>query len=246
VTLTWGCSDATSGAIDTLVHATISTEGTDQSATGTCSDQAGNSSSLTSGEVDLDRTAPTLTWNGGPAGGASYVFGSVPSAPTCVAHDDLSGPNDCGVSGYGVSVGVHTMTATAHDRADNAHLEVRTYTVLAWTLRGFFQPVDMNGVYNTVKGGSTVPFKFEVFAGPSELTDVEAVASLTADGISCVSGATLDAIEVTATGGTVLRYDGAAGQFVYNWKTPAGAGQCYRVTMETQDGSTLIALFKTR
>ena len=29
----------------------------------------------------------------------------------------------------------------------------------------------MNGVVNTVKGGSTVPLKFEVFAGTTELTD---------------------------------------------------------------------------
>jgi hypothetical protein len=29
----------------------------------------------------------------------------------------------------------------------------------------------MGGVYNTVNGGSTVPFKFELFAGDTELTE---------------------------------------------------------------------------
>ena len=29
----------------------------------------------------------------------------------------------------------------------------------------------MNGVVNTVKGGSTVPLKFEIFAGSEELSD---------------------------------------------------------------------------
>ncbi len=38
-------------------------------------------------------------------------------------------------------------------------------------MKGFYAPVDVNGVLNTVKGGSTVPLKFEVFAGSTELTD---------------------------------------------------------------------------
>jgi hypothetical protein len=59
----------------------------------------------------------------------------------------------------------------------------------------------MNGVYKTVKNGST---------------------------------ATTDDIETTATGGTSLRYDLTAGQYVYNWKTPSTAGTCYRVTMTTR------------
>ncbi len=33
--------------------------------------------------------------------------------------------------------------------------ETRTSTVLAWTLSGFYPPVDMGGTYNVVKGGST-------------------------------------------------------------------------------------------
>ena len=40
-----------------------------------------------------------------------------------------------------------------------------SYTVLAWEVRGFYQPTDMGDVWNTVKNGATVPLKFEVFAG---------------------------------------------------------------------------------
>ncbi len=56
------------------------------------------------------------------------------------------GPNGCTVIGYVTTVGSHTMTATALDLAGNSYSETRTYTVLAWTLNGFFQPVDMSGV----------------------------------------------------------------------------------------------------
>ncbi|HUF58825.1 MAG TPA: PxKF domain-containing protein [Actinomycetota bacterium] len=247
VTLSWACTDGTSGAVQATVTQIISTEGSHRAATGTCYDNAGNSNSLESGDVNLDKTEPTLTWNGGPAGGGTYVFGSVPSAPTCEAHDGLSGPKDCAVSGYSAAAGSHTMTATAHDNADNTGTETRSYTVLAWTLRGFYQPVDMNGVYNVVKGGSTVPLKFEVFAGLSELTDTSDVKSLSAMKTPCPSDATFDEIEVLSpTGGTSLRYDTAGGQFIYNWQTPKPAGVCYRVTMTTQDDSTLVAFFKTK
>ena len=139
---------------------------------GSCTNDAGLTTNATPLTVKLDKVNPTLTWTGGPANGGSYYFGSVPAAPTCTAIDPLySGPNGCTVAGYSNLVGSHTMTATALDVAGNSYSETRSYTVLAWTLNGFFQPVDMNGVLNTVKNGSTVPLKFEIFAGPTELTD---------------------------------------------------------------------------
>ena len=103
-----------------------------------------------------------------------------------------------------------------------------SFTIVALTLRGFYQPVDMGTsttlVYNTVKNGSTVPLKFELFAGSTELTDVADIKSLTYAQTSCSATAITDDIETLATGGTVLRYDSSGGQFIYNWKTPATAG----------------------
>jgi len=115
-----------------------------------------------------------------------------------------------------------------------------------WTLKGFYQPVDMNGVYNIVKGGSTVPLKFEVFDGSIELTDVASIKSLTYAQTTCYANAITDEIETTATGDTSLRYDLTAGQFIYNWKTPKTAGICYRVKMTTSDDSSLVAYFKLK
>jgi hypothetical protein len=116
--------------------------------------------------------------------------------------------------------------------------------VLAWTLSGFYQPVDMNGVWNAVKGGSTVPLKFEVFAGPTELTSTSIVSALVKQ-VTCNAGAE-DTVEVVATGGTSLRYDETAGQFIYNWQTPRLPGKCYTVTLTTLDGSAISALFKLK
>jgi subtilisin family serine protease len=123
-----------------------------------------------------------------------------------------------------------------------------TLNVQAWTLKGFYQPVDMSGVWNTVKNGSTVPLKFEVFAGSTEIIDVARVKSVTTALVTCTNGFE-DAIEevaITTTGGTELRYDTTGGQFIDNWKTPKTPNTCYRVTMTTQDGSSLMALFKLK
>jgi hypothetical protein len=119
-------------------------------------------------------------------------------------------------------------------------------TIQAWTTGGFYQPVDMNGVYNTVKGGSTVPLKFELFAGPTELTATSSVKSFTVTTIGCASNVLTDDIELTTTGGTSLRYDASGGQFIQNWQTPTKPGTCYRVVLNALDGSTITAFFKLK
>ena len=115
---------------------------------------------------------------------------------------------------------------------------------MPWSTKGFTAPVDMGGVFNTVKGGSTVPVKFEIFAGTKELTDTSLV-TLNSKKISCTTSAPTDDIEMLATGSTSLRYDTAAGQFQYNWKLPTGAGTCYELKM-TAGGSSVTANFKLK
>jgi hypothetical protein len=158
------------------------------------------------------------------------------------------------LSGLDLSGTTHTLVGTYNDtwvfidvtgnyKDTNGSV---TDKIIAWTLKGFYQPVDMNGVYNVVKGGSTVPLKFEVFAGPAELTAITVVKSFVVTKVACEGNATFDDIELTTTGGTSLRYDTTAGQFIQNWQTPKTAGVCYRVTMTTQDNSSLIAFFKLK
>jgi len=185
----------------------------------------------------IDKTKPTVGFVGGP--GPSRYFGSDPAAPTCDASDATSGVASCVISGGGTSVGTHSYTATATDKAGNTATATLNYEVLAWTLKGFYQPVDVNGVWNTVKGGSTVPLKFEVFSGSTELTNTSSVKSFTLKTVSCPgSTAPTDEIELVTTGGTALRYDSTAGQFIQNWQTPKKPGTCYTTTMTTQDGTS--------
>ncbi len=95
-----------------------------------------------------------------------------------------------------------------------------------------------------MKNGSTVPLKFRVFSGSTELTSTNAVKAFSVQQVNCSTNEPQDAIEELATtGGTSLRYDTTGAQFVQNWQTPKKAGTCYRATMTTQDGSTSSAKF---
>jgi hypothetical protein len=248
VELTWNVTDGQSAVsiIDGCINQSITT---DQAETiYFCSATSdGGSAGPVEIKIKRDATAPVVSLVGGPDDGRSYYFGSVPAAPTCQGTDVTSGVNgDCIVSVYSTTVGSHTVTATATDMAGNSSTATKSYTVLAWTLSGFYNPVDMNGVLNVVKGGSSVPLKFNVFAGTTEITDISAVASFRQSEVACSASAHLDEVEVVTTGGTSLRYDATGKQFIQNWQTPKMAGKCYRVTMTTRDGSKLEAYFKMK
>jgi len=141
---------------------------------------------------------------------------------------------------------VRTWSIAPGSSPTNYWVEETTPDVLPLTFEGFYQPVDMGGVYNKVKNGSTVPLKFNIYSGTTELKDVSSVNGLTFAETNCDTTAITDDIETTATGSTVLRYDTLAGQFVYNWKTPRISGKCYRVTVTAIDGVSLSAYFKLK
>ena len=209
VTVTWNWTDAGGSGIDPANCTTSSTsagEGTAIVLGATCKDLAGNTGTA-SYSVMVDKTLPIVALAGGPAAGGSYYFGAVPAAPTCSASDALSGLAGCAVSGYSTVVGSHTVIATATDKAGNVKTASATYSVLPWTVSGFYQPVDMGGVWNTIKSGVTVPLRFEVFAGSTELTNTSVVVQPLIATQSPCSGGPTDDIEILATGGSGLRYD---------------------------------------
>ncbi len=117
-------------------------------------------------------------------------------------------------------------------------------SIVSYELKGFHNPVNMNGTANTAKAGSTIPIKFEVFEDGRELTDTSVVKSIGYKANVGCTAASEDAIEdLTETTG--LRYVSSSGQFVYGGQTPKTAG-CYNVVVKTVDGSQLTALFELK
>lgn len=249
VTATFTATDALSGPAfqSGTANSGLNEEGSAVSISSPAfADNAGNTAlgGTTSESFKIDLSNPSAQFDSSIG---NVYFGQVPDAPTCTASDEVSGPAGCMVTGYSTAVGTHTLTATATDNAGRTGVATQDYTVLAWDLKGFYAPVDLKGTLNTVKAGSTVPLKFEVVAGTDELRNVSAVGSFTAKQVTCDAGAAVDDVELTTTGGTSLRFDTTGDQFIQNWQTPkSGAGNCYLVTMATQDGSALTASFKLK
>jgi large repetitive protein len=255
-------ADDVSGPVTCTADQRLTDESASVTVTGSCTNDAGLTTAAIPLTLKIDKFGPTAlafvaaagpasesAVSGGIGNGSSYVWGSLPGRPGCTATDRPSGLASCVVTGYSTAVGPHTLTAMATDNAGNSSSTSLTYTVLAWRISGFFQPVSMDTasdrVVNLAKGGSTVPLKFEVFAGATELTSTSAVKSLQIARTDCVSvGGILDPVDALATGGTVLRHDG--GQFIYNWKTPTQANTCWDVVLTTQDGSGITAHFKLK
>ncbi|MFD1248885.1 OmpL47-type beta-barrel domain-containing protein [Nocardioides ginsengisoli] len=126
VTVTWTCTDALSGVAAQPADSTVGGEGADLSATTSCTDRAGNTTTRTVAGIQIDRTAPVTGLSGVSN---SWVNGSVTVslAPT----DGLSGVAatyyavDGGDVQTGTSLvlsaeGEHTVTYFSTDRAGNA------------------------------------------------------------------------------------------------------------------------------
>jgi hypothetical protein len=218
-------------------------------------DAAGNTATGSFKITVQDTTPPAITWVGGPAAGGTYVEGAVPAAPTCTALDIVWGSVPCNVSGYSAAVGTHTMTAAATDGSGNTATATRSYTVTPaaqqCAVQGFFPPVTATTgptiAWNTVKGGSTVPLKFKIFSGSTELTSTSYVVQpLTGVRIDCKTLAELGTENLTPAGSTALRYDAAGGQFIFNWQTPRTPGVCYKVTVAATCGGSATAYFQLK
>jgi hypothetical protein len=201
------------------------------------------------GPVDVtvrrDATAPGVAWSGGIADGQSFVFGSVPGAPTCAATDALSGPDTCTVQGYSTAVGTHVLTATSTDLAGNVGAAAITYTVTPYSLVGFRASVRPVPFVNFRESGDDVRFQWEVFAGATELTTTGVISSFTATPASCVgfipSGAAVD-----LTVGNPITRDLRRGVFSLKWQPTRRQRGCWVITMTTDDGSSLSARVRVK
>jgi large repetitive protein len=214
-------------------------------------DAAGNEGTTSFTVQVLDTTAPALTVPASQEIPATSPDGAVATfAGTATDTVDGSVPVKC-QSATGLTsnstfpIGTTTVKCTTSDTAGNVAEGSFSINVQR-TFSGFFQPVDTGRTVNLVKAGSTLPLKFEVFAGRTELSAVDIFKPLSVKQVACGTNVVLDDIEQIVTGGTSLRYDTTAGQYIWNWKTPTGAGSCYQVAVGTNDGAELIAQFKLR
>ena len=93
VTVSFTCSDALSGVADGVCPSSqmVTGEGAGQSRTAAVTDRAGNHATVTVGDINIDRTPPTLTFgSASPAANAAGWHNTAVSVPFATA-DNLSG-----------------------------------------------------------------------------------------------------------------------------------------------------------
>jgi predicted extracellular nuclease len=115
-----------------------------------------------------------------------------------------------------------------------------------YNFSGFFQPIDNLPTVNSVKAGQAIPVKFSL-SGNQGLNIFAADYPLSQQ-ISCASGAPVDEIEQTDSGGASgLTYDPGSDQYHYVWKTnKAWAGTCRQLIVKLNDGTVHAANFVFR
>jgi hypothetical protein len=246
VVVTWTCSDALSGPLAPELSQSVTTEGADQSATGTCTDLAGNTTSDTQTEINIDKTPPVVTITT-PGDDASYLLNqSVASNYSCsddggsgIETETCIGPVSTGVNLNTGTPGSSDFTVDAADRAGN--LATRTHTY--WVVYGFA----LTPPKSPAKAGSAVPLTWQLTdANGAPISDLGSLVTLTSyytgnGGGACTldtpgAGARLYSPATGATGGSDFRFIQSSVSYRFNWASATQKG-CYTLVWQLNDNS---------
>ena len=112
---------------------------------------------------------------------------------------------------------------------------------------GFLPPIDNPLTVNIGKAGRVYPVKWQLTMDGVLVSTLNAVSSISYQSTSCTSfaGSPTDALEVSASGGTTLRYDSATNQYIYNWQAPSASG-CYVLFLTLDSGQIFSAYFNLK
>jgi len=130
VVVNFTCADDLSGVASCSSPMSLTAEGPNQSVTGSTSDNAGNSASLTVSGINIDKAPPVVSFSGNAG---SYPLDQMVNI-TCSATDNLSGllSSTCkNITGpaFTFPPGINTFKVSATDKAGNVSQSSTTFTV---------------------------------------------------------------------------------------------------------------------
>ncbi len=150
-------------------------------------------------------------------------------------------------SGATFALGTTTVTCTATDAAGNTATGSFDVSVLFSGFSGFFTPVENAPTLNVVKapaGKAAIRVKFSL--GGDVGLDVFEEGYPLSKSTACPNQSPTDVVEETvAAEPSDLKYDAAANQYIYTWKTEsAWKGTCRELNLRLEDGTDHKAVFQ--
>jgi hypothetical protein len=186
----------------------------------------------------VDTTPPAIHL-ASPDDGATYVVGQQESASFWCDDGNGSGVNGCkgdlpnGAQLDTSTVGAHTFTVTAYDRAGNVGRTTHSYSVV-YDFAGFASPAAAYPTAVSVKAGEVIPLKFSLHGNQG--TNIFAAGSPGWMPCGALDGS-------SAAGGT-LSYNSSADRYTFLAGTAkAWAGTCRDLVVTFRDGTTRRARF---
>ena len=240
VSLRYSCTDAGSGISDDLCppDQTVG-EGSSQDVTASASDEAGNTTTITSGPFDVDLTDPQLACEPAP----TFLLGQLSELSATVT-DAGSGPvtHSAVVTVDTSSVGAAHQQVTGEDVAGRTAEILCAYRV-SYGFSGFQAPVDQD-VVNVTRAGSVVPFKWRLIDyDGAPVTDLAAV-TVRSTRHACGGAAEEDPLEEVAAGASGLQNLGD-GYYQLNWKSAKTyANSCRTFELDLGEGVARTAEFR--
>ncbi len=133
-------------------------------------------------------------------------------------------------------IGPHTITAVySGDGNFLASSSAPLVQAVDYRFGGFLPPLTQNG---TSKLGSTLPIKWQLTdANGNFLSDLAAVKSLQIQSVDAQGHALAAPFNPAGSGGTTLRYDSTANQYVFNWSTKGLNAGYYEIELTLADGT---------
>lgn len=211
----------------------FSTSGS-HTASGLARDGAGNATAQVSLAVQVDATAPTVTFSGCPT---DVVLGSTASATwdASDAHSGLATPASGSIALDTSAVGTYDVTASATDNVGHPTEATCTYRVV-YDFAGFFRPVLNPPSTLTVRAGDVVVLSWSL-AGFQGL-DVLASGYPVSAPIECGSSPALTEGTATTSRRGLQYLKSPSGRYAYSWTTStAWAGTCRQVVVKLDDGT---------
>jgi hypothetical protein len=189
------------------------------------------------GTLSITRANQLIHWNNP----AAITNGTALSSTQLNATASVVGPAPAGAltytpaTGTVLGPGLQTLSVTAAATKDyNAATATVTIDV-GYGFGGFLAPLHANMSYAL---GRTIPIQFQLTDGNGHfITSLNAITSLQVAVVNA-NGSLGTPFNPTATGGTALRYDSSANQYIFNWQTKGLAAGNYAILLTLSDGSS--------